>query len=89
MIGLILKRQQRRVRDLADLVNDERQLLRNMRFVGYKRLQQMFNSDSVLLASFIGGFVTGRHGKKLLRPLRAIPVISIIKKLRPYLPLGL
>jgi len=88
MISLILRRRRRQVRALAELVDAERQLLRDMRFVGHKRLQQTFSHDSVLFACFVGGFVTGRHGKKLLRPLRAIPVISIIKRLRPYLPFG-
>jgi|GEM_PF-5292474 len=88
MIGLILKRRQRRVRALADLVDAERQLLREMRYVGHKRLQQTLGSDTGLVICLAGGFVTARYGRRLLRPLRAIPVISILKRLRPYLPFG-
>lgn len=88
MINLLLKRRQRRVRVLADLVDAERQLLRDMRHVGYKRLEQAISSDTALLGFVVGGFLTGRYGKGLLRPLKAIPFIRIAKKLRPYLPIG-
>lgn len=88
MILLFLRRRQRKVRELARLVDAERQLVRQMGQVGRQRVQEAFNSDVALVGCFAGGLLVGRFGKQLWRPIKAIPFISLFKRVRPYLPVG-
>lgn len=87
MMSLLIRKKRNRVIAMAVHIDEERRLLYRLTQQSRAQLGDRLRGEWGIAGCFAAGFLTGRYGSKMLKPLRAIPFWNLFQKVRPYLHL--
>lgn len=85
--SILLRRRRRKVHELANLVDAERELLRNMTTQVRSRVEDRVRGEWAIAGCFGAGLATGWFGRRLAKPIKRIPFMMLFRQVRPYLGL--